>query len=195
MPEQRNWVNWRQDQRRQLVNIRQTLTASQRVEAEQQIQQRLLSLLTPMPAGIVSFYMPIRGEINCQPVIEKLLSIGWRAALPKIIAKNTALQFRQWTADSDMQPEIWQIPVPQHTAELTPDVLLIPLVGFDASLHRLGNGGGFYDRSLAAIQPKPLAIGIGLESLKLNDIQAQPHDIAMDIVVTEQSVYQQPARP
>ena len=53
----------------------------------------------------------------------------------------------------------------------------------------------FYDRSLAAIQPKPLAIGIGLESLKLNDIQPQPHDIAMDIVVTEQAVYQQPTRP
>ena len=195
MPEPRDWVNWRQDQRQQLVNIRQALTASQRLAAEQQIQQRLLSLLTAIPAGIVSFYMPIHGEINCQPVIENLLNHGWRAALPKIIAKNTALQFRQWTTDSQMQPEIWQIPVPQHTAELTPDVLLIPLVGFDANLHRLGNGGGFYDRSLAAIQPKPLAIGIGLESLKLNDIQPQPHDIAMDIVVTEQAVYQQPTQP
>lgn len=195
MPEPRDWTIWRQAQRRQLIAKRQTLSGAQRLDAEQQIQQRLLSLLTAMPVGVISFYMPIHGEINCQPVIENLLGSGWRAALPKIIAKNTALQFRQWTTDSEMQPEIWQIPVPQDTAELIPDVLLIPLVGFDTNLHRLGNGGGFYDRSLAAIQPKPLAIGIGLESLKLADIEPQPHDIAMDIVVTEQAIYQQSAQP
>lgn len=193
MPKPRDWTIWRQEQRRQLIAKRQKLSGTPRLDAEQQIQQRLVSLLTAMPMGVISFYMPIHGEINCQPVIENLLGRGWRAALPKIIAKNTALQFRQWTTDSKMQPEIWQIPVPQNTAELTPDVLLIPLVGFDTNLHRLGNGGGFYDRSLAAITPKPLAIGIGLESLKLTDIEPQPHDIAMDIVVTEQAIYRQPA--
>ncbi len=189
MPEQHDWVSWRQIQRQQLVASRQSLTGAERIAAEQQIHQRLLSLLAPMPASIISFYMPIKGELNCQPLIENLLDLGWRAALPKIISKDTALQFRQWTPDSEMQPEIWQIPVPQNTAELVPDVLLIPLVGFDQQRHRLGNGGGFYDRSLAGISPTPLAIGVGLESLKLEDIQPQPHDIAMDFVVTEQAIY------
>ncbi len=189
MPEQHDWVAWRQIQRQQLVASRQSLTGAERIAAEQQIHQRLLSLLAPMPASIISFYMPIKGELNCQPLIENLLDLGWRAALPKIISKDTALQFRQWTPDSEMQPEIWQIPVPQNTAELVPDVLLIPLVGFDQQRHRLGNGGGFYDRSLAGISPTPLAIGVGLESLKLEDIQSQPHDIAMDFVVTEQAIY------
>ncbi|MEX0614463.1 MAG: 5-formyltetrahydrofolate cyclo-ligase, partial [Methylophaga sp.] len=139
--------------------------------------------------GTISFYMPIRGEINCQPLIEQLLAKGWLAALPKIIAKDAALQFRQWTPVCDMQPETWQIPVPQNTSELIPDVLLIPLVGFDKQLHRLGNGGGFYDRSLASMSPKPLAMGVGLELQNLGDIQPQPHDMAMDYVVTEQAIY------
>lgn len=189
MPEVRDWVAWRQEQRQKLVASRQAITSAERIAAEQQIYQRLLSLLAPMPASIISFYMPIKGELNCQPLIEELLNRGWRAVLPKIIDKDSALQFRQWSPDSQMQPEIWQIPVPQNTAELVPDVLLIPLVGFDQQRHRLGNGGGFYDRSLAGISPTPLAIGVGLEMLKLEDIQPQPHDIAMDFVVTEQAVY------
>ncbi|MDX1573329.1 MAG: 5-formyltetrahydrofolate cyclo-ligase [Methylophaga sp.] len=185
----RDWVAWRQEQRQKLVASRQAITSAERIAAEQQIYQRLLSLLAPMPASIISFYMPIKGELNCQPLIEELLNRGWRAVLPKIIDKDSALQFRQWSPDSQMQPEIWQIPVPQNTAELVPDVLLIPLVGFDQQRHRLGNGGGFYDRSLAGISPTPLAIGVGLELMKLEDIQPQPHDIAMDFVVTEQAVY------
>ncbi len=189
MPEVRDWVAWRQVQRQKLVASRQAITGAERFAAEQQIHERLLSLLAPMPASIISFYMPIKGELNCQPLIEELLNRGWRAALPKIIGKDTALQFRQWTPDTEMQPEIWDIPVPQNTAELVPDVLLIPMVGFDQQRHRLGNGGGFYDRSLAGISPTPLAIGVGLESLKLEDIQPQPHDIAMDFVVTEQAIY------
>ena len=189
MPEVRDWVAWRQEQRQKLVASRQAITSAERIAAEQQIYQRLLSLLAPMPASIISFYMPIKGELNCQPLIEELLNRGWRAVLPKIIDKDSALQFRQWSPDSQMQPEIWQIPVPQNTAELVPDVLLIPLVGFDQQRHRLGNGGGFYDRSLAGISPTPLAIGVGLELMKLEDIQPQPHDIAMDFVVTEQAVY------
>lgn len=189
MPETADWAGWRQAQRQQLVARRQSLAPSMRIAAEQQIHQYLLSMLARMPPGIISFYMPIRGELNCQPLIEVLLKNGWQAALPKIIAKDTALQFRQWTPETPMQPEIWQIPVPQNTSQLIPNVLLIPLVGFDRQLHRLGNGGGFYDRSLASITPKPLAIGVGLASLQLDNIQPQPHDIAMDFVVTEQGIY------
>lgn len=189
MPETPDWAGWRQAQRQQLVARRQSLTASKRIAAEQQVHQYLLSILAPLPAAVISFYMPIRGELNCQPLIEALLKSGWQATLPKIIAKDAALQFRQWTAETEMQPETWQIPVPQNTRPLIPEVLLIPLVGFDRQLHRLGNGGGFYDRSLASITPKPLAIGVGLESLQLENIQPQPHDIAMDFVVTEQGIY------
>lgn len=185
-----DWQGWRQLQRRPLIDLRETLPTAARHQAEQQIHKQLLALLQPMPAGVISFYMPIHGELNCQPLIEDLLARDWQATLPKIIAKQQALQFRQWTPEAEMQPEIWQIPVPQNTPELTPNVLLIPLVGFDQQLHRLGNGGGFYDRSLAAIHPQPLAIGIGLESLRIADIQPQAHDIAMDYVITEQATYQ-----
>lgn len=190
MPEQTDWQTWRQTTRQQLITKRQSVTGNNRRLAEQAIHDQLLSILAPLPAGIISFYMPIRGEVDCQPLIEQLLASGWLAALPKIIAKDAALQFRQWTPQSPMQAEIWQIPVPQNTPELIPEVLLIPLVGFDQQLHRLGNGGGFYDRSLAGIAPKPLAIGVGFEATKLENIHPQQHDIAMDYVVTEQTIYQ-----
>ncbi len=189
MPELQAWAAWRQNQRQQLIASRQSVMGIERLSAEQQIQHHLLTLLAELPPGIIGFYMPIRGEINCQVLIEQLLVNGWRAALPKIIAKDAALQFRQWMPDCDMQPEVWQIPVPQNTPELNPNVLLIPLVGFDKQLHRLGNGGGFYDRSLASMSPKPLAIGVGLALQKLEDIEPQPHDMAMDYVVTEQAIY------
>lgn len=189
MAEPQAWAVWRQNQRQQLIANRQSVMGNERFTAEQQIQTQLFSILAELPPGIIGFYMPIRGEINCQSLIEQLLANGWQAALPKIIAKDAALQFRKWTPDCDMQPEVWQIPVPQNTPELNPNVLLIPLVGFDKQLHRLGNGGGFYDRSLASMSPTTLAIGVGLELQKLDDIQPQSHDMAMDYVVTEQAIY------
>lgn len=189
MAETQAWAAWRQSQRQQLIARRQSITGVERINAQQQIQDHLFSILSSFAPGTIGFYMPIRGEINCQPLIEQLLAYGWRSALPKIINKDAALQFRQWRPGCDMQPEVWQIPVPQNTPELNPDVLLIPLVGFDKQLHRLGNGGGFYDRSLASMSPKPLAIGVGLALQKLDDIQPQSHDMAMDYVVTEQAIY------
>jgi 5-formyltetrahydrofolate cyclo-ligase len=78
--------------------------------------------------------------------------------------------------------------VPADSPVLTPDLLLVPLVGFDPAGYRLGYGGGYYDRTLAAIQPRPLAIGIGFEQQALATIHPQPHDIPMDYIVTESRV-------
>jgi 5,10-methenyltetrahydrofolate synthetase len=68
---------------------------------------------------------------------------------------------------------------------VAPDVILVPLVGFDKDGHRLGNGGGYYDRTLAALVPKPLCIGIGNEAGAIETIYPQQHDVPMDAIVTE----------
>ena len=86
-----------------------------------------------------------------------------------------------------MEAEVWQIPVPQNTGSVQPDVILVPLVGFDQQMHRLGNGGGFYDRTLAS-PSRPLSIGIGFEWMLLDSIQPQDHDIPMDWIVTEATI-------
>lgn len=83
----------------------------------------------------------------------------------------------------------WNIPVPPAYAEvLTPDIALAPLVGWDRAGYRLGYGGGYFDRTLAILRPKPSVIGVGLQSAGLSTIVPQPHDIVMDWIVTEDGI-------
>jgi 5-formyltetrahydrofolate cyclo-ligase len=79
---------------------------------------------------------------------------------------------------------IWNIPIPRERNSVRPTALLVPLVGFDAAGYRLGYGGGYYDRPLATLVPKPLTIGVGYELGRLETIYPQPHDIPMDAIVT-----------
>jgi 5-formyltetrahydrofolate cyclo-ligase len=81
-----------------------------------------------------------------------------------------------------------EIPVSAEGESLSPTVLLAPLVGFDACGYRLGYGGGYYDRTLAAATPRPMAIGVGFEASRLETIHPQPHDIPMDLIVTGQGI-------
>ena len=79
----------------------------------------------------------------------------------------------------------WKIPVPAEGPEVVPDIMLAPLVGWDDAGYRLGYGGGYFDRTLAAFAVRPLVIGVGLAAAQLPTIFPQPHDIAMDSIVTE----------
>jgi 5-formyltetrahydrofolate cyclo-ligase len=83
---------------------------------------------------------------------------------------------------------IWNIPIPSERNLVQPTVLLVPLLGFDAAGYRLGQGGGYYDRTLATLPQKPLTIGIGYELGRLESIYPQPHDRPMDAIITESGV-------
>ena len=80
------------------------------------------------------------------------------------------------------------IPIPADGATLIPDVVLLPLVAFDARGFRLGYGGGYFDRTLAGLVPRPFAIGVAFEVARVNSIRPQAHDIPLDAVVTEAGV-------
>lgn len=82
----------------------------------------------------------------------------------------------------------WRIMVPERRDPVTPDVVIAPLVGF-SGLYRLGHGGGYFDRTLTVLLPKPLAVGIGTEAGRLNNYIPQAHDIPMDAIVTEAAIY------
>ncbi|WP_417550518.1 5-formyltetrahydrofolate cyclo-ligase [Methylophaga sp.] len=183
-----SWQQWRNEQRYRLTQQRLELVSDLRLLHQVALFKKLQTVLDPLPKGIIGFYWPVRGEIDCRDFICGLIKQGWQAALPKIIDSKQALQFRRWSPESIMQAEVWDIPVPQNTAVTQPDVLIIPLVGFDNELHRLGNGGGFYDRTLA-VSAKPLSIGIGYQWMQLNSIHPQPHDVPMDLIVTEENIY------
>ena len=80
---------------------------------------------------------------------------------------------------------LWNIPTPAVDERVVPNVLLVPLVGFDAARHRLGNGGGYYDRTLATLPSATTAIGVGFDCLRLPTIHPEPHDVPMSMVITE----------
>ncbi len=103
--------------------------------------------------------------------------------LPVVIGKDQPLRFRAWQPDTVMQAAGFGTSVPSAGEWLTPTVLLIPLVGFDEAGYRLGYGGGYYDRTLAALQPKPRTIGIGYAAGKLATIHPQPYDGKLDSIV------------
>jgi len=179
-----SWQQYRAEQRQQLIEKRLTFSNELRLLYQVALFSQMQTLLKLLPTGTIGFYWPVRGEIDCRDFVCNLIKQGWQAALPKIVDRNGPLQFRQWGPESMMQAEIWQIPVPQNTETVQPDVIIVPLVGFDQQLHRLGNGGGFYDRTLAN-EIRPLSIGIGFEWMLLESIQPQAHDIPMDWIITE----------
>jgi 5-formyltetrahydrofolate cyclo-ligase len=148
----------------------------------------LAALEDRFPPGALTLlgaYWPIRGEPDPMPYLERVLESGAAVALPAIVEPRQPLQFRPWTPTTPMQAGPLQIPHPAQGPSVTPGALLIPLVGFDAAGHRLGYGGGYYDRTLTALEPRPIAIGLGFELGRLATLRPATHDAAMDYIFTE----------
>ena len=98
------------------------------------------------------------------------------------------MEFWSWRRGERLVRGEWDIPVPKARDLVLPELLIVPLVGFDAAGFRLGYGAGFYDRTLAASIPRPRTIAVGFSSAELPTIHPQPHDIPMDVIVTEQGI-------
>ncbi|MGQ0656781.1 MAG: 5-formyltetrahydrofolate cyclo-ligase [Chromatiales bacterium] len=183
---------WRQTRRTALIDARIHAGGKRRREWAQAIMPRVNSILADLEPGIVGFYWPFKGEFDARGLVRELLEQGWRAALPAVIEPRTPLEFRHWAPDTRLVPGVWKIPMPEERHLLAPTLLLVPLVGFDPGRYRLGYGGGYYDRTLASLTPRPLTLGIGYERCRLGTIFPQPHDIRMDIVVTEAATRRSP---
>ena len=139
-----------------------------------------------LPGKVVSGYWPIKGEPDLRPWLSALDEQGVQVALPVVETRGAPLVFRRWHPGTAMERGIWNIPVPPASAEqLRPDIALAPLVGWDTQGFRLGYGGGYFDRTLAALSPRPTVVGIGLRSARLPTIFPQPYDIGMDLIISE----------
>jgi 5-formyltetrahydrofolate cyclo-ligase len=117
-------------------------------------------------------------------------SPGSRSALPVVVEKKKPLEFREWWPGAPTTPGVFDLPIPQGTEIMRPHALLVPPVGFDAQGYRLGYGGGYFDRTLAALAPQPLKIAVAFEVSRIPTIHPQPYDIPMDFVVTENGIAQ-----
>ena len=175
---------WRKAKREALIAKRLALTSEERSAATQRITARLEQLLATEPRCL-GFYWPFRGEYDPRPLVRGLHQRGIPLALPVVVAKAQPLIFRPWWPGIKMAHGVWQIPIPAEGDPVQPDTLLVPLVGFDNQRYRLGYGGGFYDRTIAAMTSPPRKIGVGFNCGRLRTIHPQPYDIPMDEIVVE----------
>ena len=179
-------ASFRRSQRERCRALRRAEGPAARAAVVANIDRVVDALLQAMPNARIAFYWPIQGEVDLLASMERALDNGALVALPVVVAHDAPLVFRQWTKSVAMERGIWNIPVPCADApHVDPDAMFVPVVGYDPHGYRLGNGGGFYDRTLAVRAPRPLAIGIGFTSLVLPSLRPEPHDIPMDVVVTE----------
>ena len=179
---------WRREQRERLIERRQAIVANERRRLQPLIIRHLEEAFPQLARAVIGFYWPFSGEIGLHPLVSRLLEQGARAALPVVVEKRAPLEFWAWRPGMALARGVWNIPIPAAREDVQPTALLVPLVGFDPQGYRLGYGGGYYDRTLAAMSPASLTIGVGYELGRLATIHPQPHDIPMDAIVTEGGV-------
>ena len=180
---------WRESERARLLRERQALTEDLLAGLRARIDSHIQRVFPDLVHGIVAFCWPCRNEYDARHLIAALRRRGATSALPVVVAPKAPLIFREWHPGVKLAAGPLGIPYPAASPEVRPDHVLLPMLGWDAGGYRLGYGGAFFDRTLAALEKRPRVIGTSYESAYLATIDPQPHDIPMDFVVTERGVY------
>lgn len=180
---------WRKEQREALLRARVDAGIGMRKEWSGVIEPHLRQIIAERKPASVGFYWPFKGEFDPRPLARELSAAGMAMALPTVVQPKNPLEFRRWTPGIEMEVGVYNIPFPRKRDIVQPELLLVPLVGFDAEGFRLGYGGGYYDRTIASYPKRPFALGIGFELSRLKTIFPQDHDLAMDVIVTEAGLW------
>jgi 5-formyltetrahydrofolate cyclo-ligase len=172
---------------------RRRLEAARRLaDAPARLAAQVADAVTLPPGGIVSGYVAMPDEIDPAPLLGRLRARGHLTALPVVVARDAPLVFRAWAPGEPLDPGVLGIPAPTLAAPLlVPHLMLVPLVAFDAAGRRLGQGGGFYDRTLArrrAEGPPLVALGIAFSVQEFPALPAEPFDQPLDGIATEEGV-------
>jgi 5-formyltetrahydrofolate cyclo-ligase len=178
---------WRKTERERLIALRMALPPAERRAAGERIAARIEEILADRP-GILGVYWPFRAEFDPRPLIDRLTAAGRGVALPVVVDKKGPLEYRAWGPGEPLVAGVWDIPIPERREVVIPAMVLAPFVGFDRECYRLGYGGGYFDRTLASLSPRPFAIGVGFAAQEIATIHPQPFDIPMDVIVTENGV-------
>ena len=182
-------AGWRKERRRELLARREAIPLEERRAGDARIGELLLAGFPMLAEMTIGFYWPIRGEVDPRVALHRLRQRGARTALPVVVAKGQPLEFREWRPETHTTPGPMGLPIPQGSEVLLPDAVLAPPVGFGSRGYRLGYGAGFFDRTLAAANPRPLALGLAREASRVETIYPQPWDIPMDFILTEEGIH------
>ncbi len=181
--------HWRKLVRDDLIQRRTALPSDIRRMLSASACARLVEAVDLRAFAVLGFCWPIRGEFDVRGIAKQFLASGGQVALPVVVQRSAPVEFWRWHPGMPMQTGAWNIPIPKQRYILTPDVVIVPLVGFDGCGYRLGYGGGYFDRTLALAVRRPFAIGLGYADSALQTIYPQPHDIPMHLIETDQAIY------
>jgi 5-formyltetrahydrofolate cyclo-ligase len=179
---------WRRSERQRLLALRTAAPTAERRLWGGEIEAKLRTLLLERPVRTLGVYWPFQAEFDPRALIDWVIAQGLEVALPAVVDRKGPLEYRAWRPGEALVNGVWNIPVPEAREIVLPQAVLAPLVGFDRQCYRLGYGGGYFDRTLAALSPRPLAIGVGFEMSHIETIFPQPFDIPMDVIVTEAQI-------
>ena len=176
--------------RREAVARRDALPPAERAAAAAAIAARALPVAVA-PGAIVSGFSPLKSEINPVPLMRKFAEAGAQLALPVVAGKGKPLTMRAWAFGEPLKAGVWGIREPKpEAAEVEPDILIVPLLAFDRSGHRIGYGAGYYDLTIAALRAKKpiVAVGIAFAAQEIAEVPVTPRDARLDLVLTEHEV-------
>jgi 5-formyltetrahydrofolate cyclo-ligase len=178
------------DLRKAALARRDALPGAARMAAAEAIATRTFPIAVASGA-VVSGFMPLNSEISPLPLMRKLSDAGARLALPVVVGRGLPLSMRAFAFGDALVKGVWGIRVPPPDApEVSPDVLLVPLLAFDRDGNRLGYGAGYYDMTIAALRAKKrvVAVGIAFAAQEVDVVPTTPRDARLDLVLTEREV-------
>lgn len=165
--------------------------------ARADLLQRVMRIwLVGRPDVSIGAYWPIKGEFDPLPALHRWKEDGElldepqrrRIGLPVVDKVHKTLTFHAWFPGCPMEEDAYGIPKPQGTEVIVPTLLFVPCVGYGPGGYRLGYGGGFYDRTLATLQPRPFTVGLGFTNAFVPDFEPEPHDMALDAILNDNGV-------
>lgn len=174
--------------------------ASENPDAGDQLRDQILNNAIQLGLSLpyhVSAFLPIGSEIDTLPTMRALTDLGHVTGLPVVTAKAQPLKFRKWFVGEELVPGAFGTSVPLSSEpEIIPEVLLVPLLSFDAHGYRLGYGGGFYDRTIEKLeQDAPITtVGVAFSAQQVDTVPRGPHDRALQWIATEKQVIRTKAR-
>jgi len=184
------------EMRRRNRRLRATLAPAQLARAAEALAQKVIALEAYRQAQKLAVYFAVNGEIGLDPVIDHALAAGKQVYLPNL--DRQSLRFSPYFRAQKMRINKFRLPEPDvGDAEMLQadelDLVLAPLVVFDARRNRIGMGGGFYDRSFASRKnpeiDKPVLIGVAHEVQRVEEIIPEEWDVRLDMVVTDAAIY------
>jgi 5-formyltetrahydrofolate cyclo-ligase len=182
-----SFVEAKRDLRARAIERRARAHAAGAQSAPEGARDNFAAALSLTPGAVVAGYWPVRTELDPRPLMTWLRGRGHPLALPVVAGRGRPLVFRPWRPGEELVPGELGIDTPPAAAgKCEPEILLVPLLAFDSSGHRLGHGAGYYDITIAAYRARVLAVGLAYAGQEVDAVPREPHDERLDWVVTEE---------